>query len=233
MYYIGAMLAIPFCVIGLIFQTLFIYFRVHKNYHRCTVFKSLASITFVIVGIVSTKIMSTYSELIILGLIFGAAGDVFLGIRYLLDGEAKKLIFVIGTSSFIIGHLCYLAAIIPYCTSRILYAIIIGAFVATVTLLWLYSVLDMDFKTKVFGGVYIGSILLMASFAATILIINPDLRTCQLFALGAFVFVISDIVWAFNNFSKPEKHKNWYGPVNLSLYYIAQLLIALSLYFLV
>jgi len=227
------MFSLILCFIGLIFQALFIYFRVHKNYHRCTVFKSLASITFVIIGIVSANVLNIFTEFIILGLIFGALGDVFLGIRYLLEGSAKKLIFIIGTVAFTLGHVFYLAAIVPLCTSRVLYATIIGIFVAVVILLWLFSVLEIEKTMKIFGGVYIGSIVLMCAFAATVLIINPNDKAFQLFALGAFVFVISDIIWAFNTFSKPEKHKNWYGPVNLSLYYIAQLLIAMSLGFIV
>jgi len=227
------MISLILCCLGLIFQALFIYFRVHKNYHRCTVFKSLASIIFVVIGVISSTILNITTELIILGLIFGALGDIFLGIRYLLEGDAKKLIFIIGTVAFTLGHVFYLMAIIPLCTSRVLYATVIGIFVSIIILLWLFSVLEIEKTMKIFDGVYIGSIVLMCSFAVTLLIINPEYRACQIFALGAFIFMISDIIWAFNTFSKPEKHKNWYGPVNLSLYYIAQLLIAMSLGFVV
>ncbi|MBQ4011772.1 MAG: hypothetical protein II602_04430, partial [Erysipelotrichales bacterium] len=49
----------------------------------------------------------------------------------------------------------------------------------------------------------------------------------KLFALGAVLFLISDIVLILNTFGKESKFS--LRIVNLSLYYIGQLLIALSL----
>ena len=82
---------------------------------------------------------------------------------------------------------------------------------------------------KIFGILYIGAIMLMNSVAAGILFSAPSSHSVVFF-IGALLFLISDIVLILNTFGPKQQQK--LRVTNLSLYYIGQLLIGLSLQFL-
>ena len=76
--------------------------------------------------------------------------------------------------------------------------------------------------------VYIGAIMLLNCVAIANLIASPSGFT-GLFAAGALFFLVSDIVLILNTFGSETKQS--LRVTNISLYYIGQLLIAISLSF--
>ena len=77
--------------------------------------------------------------------------------------------------------------------------------------------------------VYIGAIMLLNCVAIGNLITSPSAFTA-IFAAGAVFFLVSDIVLILNTFG--QKTRQSLRVTNISLYYIGQLLIAVSLLFL-
>ena len=81
---------------------------------------------------------------------------------------------------------------------------------------------------KIFGVIYIGAIVILNCVAIGNLLSEPSAFT-GVFAAGAVLFLISDIVLILNTFGSETKLS--LRITNIGLYYIGQLLIALSLMF--
>ena len=79
---------------------------------------------------------------------------------------------------------------------------------------------------KIFGVVYIGAIMLLNCVAIANVIAAPSPFNIM-FAVGAVFFLVSDIVLILNTFG--SEFKQSLRNTNISLYYIGQILIALSL----
>ena len=81
---------------------------------------------------------------------------------------------------------------------------------------------------KIFGIVYLGAVIIMTALA-----IDSALSfggtSAWIYAIGAVLFTASDIVLIFNTFSGVTRFS--LRITNLSLYYLGQLLIALSLFY--
>ena len=82
---------------------------------------------------------------------------------------------------------------------------------------------------KIFGIVYIGAIVFLNCAALANLIVQSSTFT-GLFAIGAILFLVSDIVLILNTFG--GKTRFALRVTNIGLYYIGQMLIAVSLMFL-
>ncbi|MBP0969710.1 MAG: hypothetical protein J5744_06135, partial [Oscillospiraceae bacterium] len=80
-----------------------------------------------------------------------------------------------------------------------------------------------------FGVVYIGAIMLLNCVAFGNLIESPSPFTAM-FAVGAALFLISDIVLILNTFG--GEFRQSLRNTNISFYYAGQLMIAFSLLFL-
>ena len=159
---------------------------------------------------------SRYQNLIIIGLLFSIAGDIFL----MLPSD----MFIQGLVAFLIAHLVYIAALIDgvgWETSKlrlinfVLLGVVLGA------ILWP----DLgDMRIPVF--LYILAILAMGWRAwerwAVLGGIGPRLAVA-----GAVLFIISDFILALNRFKEPFFAAR---AMNLSTYFAAQWLIALSVH---
>lgn len=67
----------------------------------------------------------------------------------------------------------------------------------------------------------------MTVIAVDVAIVMQNIRSIE-YAIGAVLFMVSDIVLIFNTFSRKTKFSMRIA--NLSLYYIGQMMIALCLY---
>jgi len=155
-----------------------------------------------------------YKFAIIAGLVFSLAGDIFL----MLPTDR----FVSGLVSFLIAHLAYIIAFASatgfyFSIWALLPFLLFGVFIFTV----LVSGLG-DKKIPV--AVYIVVIVVMTWQALGLWLYTDQTRALLAF-LGALLFLISDSVLAINRFKQPFKSARL---VNLSTYYAAQWLIALS-----
>ena len=217
------------CVLGPMLQAVFIYSEYKHNMFAALFLKGAASLIFVAVGYIGYYLCgkTDVARLILFGLILGAAGDILLNVRY-LTASRKKFFFIIGTVAFFSGHILYLAALFVV-SGNILIPLAAGA-VLTLTagiVMWIKTVPPTHFK--LLGGLYIAAVVLMASVAVSNALVVCDTWRV-LFAVGAVLFMVSDMILILNTFGKEPK-MFWSG-VCLSLYYPGQLLIALSVGFL-
>lgn len=213
--------------LGLLIQIVFIAAEHMKKYLPAVILKGTASIVFILFGILSSASCARegFAGWIIAGLILGGIGDVCLNLRFVLKDTQK--IFLIGVASFLLGHIMYLAALIPHAGGTLIPALIIGVILAFLLLRWIFSRIRQVQKVmKIFGYVYIGAVVLMTCVAAGVYALDPSSSGSLVFMLGAILFTASDIILIFNMFGDK---KPWMRPTNLTLYYLGQLMIAASL----
>ena len=220
---------LPIALLSLVLAACFMYFEYKKEYRIAVMLKALASLAFIVFGILSSAISvdPLFARRIIIGLMLGGIADVLLNLRFVFPNSGKK-IFLVGILVFLSGHVLYLAALLPYSTSLLLW-LGIGVVLTILVLIWIFSKITVAMAFKIFGIVYIGAIMLMNSVAAGILFSAPS-KQSVVFFIGALLFLISDIVLILNTFGPKQQQK--LRVTNLSLYYIGQLLIGLSLQFL-
>lgn len=216
-------------IIGCFIQSQFIVIENKKKYTPAVILKGSASLIFVALGFICSKYSSDadFAKLVLIGLILGAVGDILLNLRFVFEKIGQK-IFLAGIAAFLAGHILYLCALIPWSTSLMI-CLPVGVVLAGVILWQIFSHIEkVKPAFKIFGVVYIGAVVLMTSIAVGNLITAPS-TTTALYATGAVLFTISDIVLIFNTFSSTQRFS--LRITNLSLYYVGQLLIACSLMF--
>ena len=215
-------------IIGMALQAAFIAVEHKKKYLPAVILKGCASLMFVLIGILAARTTGNphYAKLVILGLCFGALGDIFLNLRFLSKEHGQK-IFLTGIAVFFAGHIMYLIALIPL-SEHLLISLLIGAALAALLLTYIFRRLNVKPAFKIFGIFYLGAIVLMSAVAIGNAITGPDTMSL-LFATGAVLFTVSDIVLIFNTFGDRTTFSRRIA--NLSCYYIAQLLIAFTIFF--
>ena len=194
-----------------------------KEYVPAVILKGLASLCFVMIGVLNSPGSHT-AKLIVIGLVLGCIADVLLNLRMVFSKKGQ-LIFLVGILVFLAGHIMYLAAVLPM-SSNALVCIIIGIILTALLMVWIFRRITAKPAFKIFGIVYIGAIMILNSVAIGNLIAAPSAFT-GVFALGAVLFLISDIVLILNTFGKEFRQS--LRITNISLYYAGQLLIAMSL----
>ena len=214
------------CAMCLGMMIIFIYQEKAKNYIAAVMLKGMASAVFVALGILGSKMSrdQNFAKYVVIGLILGCVADVLLNLRFVFEKKGK-IVFLVGILVFLSGHVMYLLALIPKC-ANLTVCLIAGAVLTVLTLIWIFRQITAAAAFKIFGVFYIGAIMMMTCVAIGILVGDPSLHNV-LFAVGAVSFLISDIVLILNTFGSESKFS--LRVVNLSLYYIGQLLIALSL----
>lgn len=216
------------CILGMVIQACFIAVEHKEKYVGAVCLKGSASVVFVIIGAIAfvAATNTQFAKPVFIGLILGAVGDILLNLRFVFEKNGQK-IFLLGIAAFLAGHILYLVALIPQSESLWL-CIIIGAIVAAAILAYIFKTMEVKAAFKIFGIFYIGAVVIMTAIAIGNLIANPA-TTTWLYAIGAVLFTVSDIVLIFNTFGTTQKFS--LRITNLSLYYVGQLLIACSLFF--
>lgn len=217
-----------FCVAGILLQAAFILVEHREKYLPAVLLKGCASLVFVWIGYQGLQASPdpSFAKLVFWGLICGAVGDVLLNLRFLSKSHGQK-IFLIGIAAFLAGHILYLSALIPL-SNNLLLSVLIGVVVAAGLLIYIFKTMSVKLAFKIFGIFYLGAVIVMTAVAIGNLI-ALQIPNRILYALGAVLFTISDIVLIFNTFGKETRYSM--RIMNLSYYYIGQLLIALSLFY--
>ena len=214
---------IPLCL-GL--AAVFLLQESKKNYLPAVGLKGAASACFVILGLLLSAETGT-AKLITTGLLLGCVADVLLNLRYVFVKKGQ-LVFLVGILVFLTGHVFYLAAILKQ-SQHVWLCVAIGVVLTALLMIWIFRQITAKMAFKIFGVVYIGAIVLLNTVAIGNLIASPSPFTA-IFAVGALLFLVSDVVLILNTFGK--KTRQSLRVTNISLYYMGQLLIALSLAFL-
>ena len=216
-------LLIPLC---LCLAAVFLLQESKKRYVPAVVLKGLASACFVILGFLLSG-GSPAAKLITAGLLLGCIADVLLNLRMVFPKKGQ-LIFLVGIIVFLSGHILYLIAILKGAAPWWI-CVIIGVILTALLMKWIFARITAKKAFKIFGIVYIGAIMLLNCLAIGNLIVSPSAFTA-VFAAGAVLFLLSDIVLILNTFGKETRQG--LRVMNISLYYLGQLLIALSLLYL-
>ncbi|MBR0039874.1 MAG: lysoplasmalogenase [Oscillospiraceae bacterium] len=214
-------------ILCLALAAVFLYQEKEQKYVPAVVLKGLASLCFVILGALLSHGSHT-AKLIVTGLVLGCVADVMLNLRFVFEKKGR-LIFLAGILVFLAGHIFYLAVALPLSKAPIV-CLIVGAVLTALLMSWIFKRITAQKAFKIFGVFYIGAIVLLNCVAIGNLLAAPSAFTA-LFAAGGIFFLVSDIVLILNTFGAETKQS--LRVTNIALYYVGQLLIALSLRFLV
>lgn len=214
-----------FALVGLAIDIWFISSELREKMAKATVLKGLASFVFVLLGVFCYLLSDTpFGKLILIGLILGMIGDIFLNLRNQFEGGKSMKIFAVGILAFLSGHFLYIAALIKHNPGIILIALVMTAIISLLAIPALMKRVTAPSKgMKIFGYVYLVVVIAMFCCAATLLIKSGFTAFNIVFTLGALLFVVSDFIMIYYSFGKKIKALR---VTNLLSYYVGQLLIA-------
>ena len=176
--------------------------------------KPFASLGFIVAAIGFGALESRYGNIVLLGLILGAIGDVCL------LGSAKQF-FIAGLVSFLLGHVAYVIAFasLPIDTTIAIVSAGAIAVVMVVIARWVFPhAPDMR--------VPIGAYMLVISAMCVVGIGAGGAGAPWMIPVGALMFAASDIAVVRDRFVSQSFVNRLWG---LPLYYAAQLIIAWSI----
>lgn len=209
-------------------ETAFILFEHRKRMLSALLLKALASLLFVLAGVLALSLATrlSFARLAIVGLMLGAIGDVCLNLRFLITEGARRA-FMLGIASFLLGHVAYVLALISCAPAALLYALPAAAVVSFFLVRFVLARIEVDGAIKTFGIVYLCVVFLMASVALTLFLLEPQNTGRAFFALGGVLFAASDVLLVLGQFGR-RKYPG-FRALNLSLYYIGQVCICLTI----
>ncbi|MBQ1482432.1 MAG: lysoplasmalogenase [Erysipelotrichaceae bacterium] len=215
--------------LGCILQGLFIKSEHENKRISAVILKGLAAFVFVTIGFIAyRRVNNAFNKVFFYGLAFGMIGDILLNLRYIFEKQSQK-IFLAGILAFLIGHILYLAGLLPQARGAFLWpCILLGALAAGLLLAYIFKTMEVKKAFKIFGVFYLGAVFIMTAIAIGIAVVYPSRRSI-LYCIGAILFTASDVILIFNTFSGVSRFSR--RVVNLSMYYIGQILIAVSLFF--
>ncbi|MBS6417459.1 MAG: hypothetical protein KH372_01340 [Olsenella uli] len=198
--------AIVTVIVGCLLQALFIRADLRHAYVSAAVLKALASAAFVLLGVVGLAACTqgdsqsgasvAPAALVCLGLFLGAAGDVLHALRFVLTH--RRHLFGQGAVMFFLGHVAYLAVLVPRC-SQPAAGLSVGLTGTAVLLGWMARRLSVTGYRRCAYGAYLLTVCLMAGFAVVDAVAMPSPPALS-FAVGALLFLLSDSLLALNAF---------------------------------
>jgi uncharacterized membrane protein YhhN len=206
---------LPFILMLLVILSASIHIRAEYRGPRqhVYIFKPLTMVLICLIAILGQATVPFYKVMIITGLVFSLAGDVFL----MLPSDR----FVAGLVAFLIAHLFYIAAFVSEISALMWWPLIPLVMYGIVIYVILSSSLG---KVRLPVLIYIVAILIM-TWLAWERWGQTGQSGALLASVGAVLFVISDTVLAINRFRGPFKPSR---ALNLITYFAAQWLIASS-----
>ncbi len=223
---------------GAILETLFIMQSYRKRDLYSVFLKTIASAIFVFLGFHCRNLyiaghelsepIANYSAMLINGLMLGLAGDLLLALRFVCR-KLHTVFFITGTAAFFAGHVFYIMAILKIAPSCWHYAIPIALVALGAAFFYSHAMDVKAGKIAPLGVVYIGCVLFMAACALTGAFLETS-RALFMFFLGGLCFALSDNMLVVLSFGKNDSP--YRNAVLHVLYYMAQILIAISILFL-
>lgn len=209
-------------------EAAFIVFEHRKKMLSALLLKALASLLFVFGGVLafSLAVRLNFSRLVIVGLMLGAIGDVCLNLRFLITDGARRA-FLFGIASFLLGHIAYVLALVSCAPAALRYALPAAAVISFFLIRFILARIEVDGAIKTFGIVYLCVVFLMASLALALFLQEPQSTGRAIFALGGVLFAASDVLLVLGQFGR-RKYPG-FRALNLSLYYVGQVCICLTI----
>ncbi|MDE6583108.1 MAG: lysoplasmalogenase, partial [Clostridia bacterium] len=220
---------------SLVFCVLFCWFRAKEANVYSLLLKIISSVCFILSGIfavISTKDLSI-SLYIVVGLVFGLVGDILLDLKIMYPQDDQQY-FNAGTVAFMFGHIFYFLATINfnYLNAQQIFPwnLLISISVAvliTLAIMLLSKPLKINFgKSLIISAIYCFVLSLMLCYSISVAIYLPIF---WIFAGGMFMFFVSDLVLSMQYFGGKTSKVLIY--VNHITYYIAQIMLAISILF--
>ncbi len=204
----------------------------HKPLHAFA-FKGLASLGFIGVFTVSVVSNNTFlnepliAALFLIGLVAGLMGDLYLALRPLRPKEENHSIILIGTLCFATGHVFYYSALLlngPFSLWAPLISLIV-----TIATFMASKLMKLNWGPSKIPSLVYSFLLFLVASQAFINALNDGFTPYGLVVLiGAVLFALSDLILAQIYFGNNTKKS--FIVANLSTYYLAQILLAFSLF---
>ena len=225
--------------LGAIMSGVFIASKVINYSLKTIIFKTIASLFFVALGIylfITVPGHFLFKLFLLLGLIFGLLGDVLLGFKYITT-KTKKFWILAGMFAFAFGHISYITCLfveyyIPGNPSFIVLPFV-TAICLSVAYMFISKRLGISFgKLLPFGLFYLFCLSSMLSTSFYMALLNKfSILTGVLFFIGALMFATSDCMLTGAYFKAGQRPKAYLAVYSVC-YYLAQFIIAFSLFFL-
>ena len=217
---------------GFVLDLIFIIAYYRRQYLKLLVFKTVSSAFFVLCGILLCIMYrnTLWSWLIVCGLFFGMCGDFFLDAIPVIP-KIEKNAFMLGFGAFFIGHLLYIARTMHLLLqngsgSWIMLALISALAIGSIVIKMMFHICQPTDEIRNVGIAYLLTIDYSCLLAWFLLASGNG---SVFLAAGTALFAISDhmLVADYFGFKKVE----WLHGILLVLYYLAQCLIALSIFY--
>ncbi|MBR1985045.1 MAG: hypothetical protein IKA31_04815 [Clostridia bacterium] len=217
--------------VAVIFCSLFIIWQEKEKPWLSLCLKGFASLSFCALGLTGMFLATSLflpMLFIVLGLVTSILGDLFLaGINY--DNLNKDHTIISGMIAFSVAQIFYFLGLV-FWTGFTIWPIIIAAVFAVGSIL-LEKPLKLEFgKTKYFALVYAFFLALTVAQSIFTAISIGFSHVGILLVIGFVLFLLSDLVLEMIYFKK-DGNKTLLTYINLALYYVAQILIATSIFF--
>lgn len=162
------------------------------------------------------------NSLVILALISGFLGDVFLMV------SKRQTYTIAGIIAFLIGHISYILIFIgnSYMGGHIPAWFLMFLAFYVVAAIFLYKTLFSSIQSMRLPVMSYMIVIFIMSFMSLSRIWTVSFLSFLLAFLGSLAFIFSDALLAYNMFTMSRKNN---GPVIMATYLIAQLLIVLGL----
>ncbi|MBQ6266851.1 MAG: lysoplasmalogenase [Clostridia bacterium] len=219
--YVLAAVTVAFAVACVLFR------RKNRSFEGmvCKFMASFGFIAVAIVGYTASPKNTLYFCLVCFALMFGFCGDVLLGIKEIAPKFRSKLI-PIGTFYFLIGHIFYIVAFLhefPFHLVTVAFGVAGGAAAYIII-----KAFHMKVDGKLLPLLCVYYALLVFKVAITGYAVIKEISPAALAAfVGSLLFILSDTCLGIVYFT-PVKRKNAFVTVELSTYYPAQILLAMS-----
>ncbi|MGN0468915.1 MAG: lysoplasmalogenase [Acutalibacteraceae bacterium] len=225
------MLYLP-VISGAVFLVLFIIKCRNERSVSGVFLKNITSVFFVMtaaIGIFKNPTQWQYGIFILIGLVFGMLGDIYLDLKWVYPDDMKSYL----NSGFIFfgfGHLFYIPAI--FLTAGLgpkdmIIPLVAGVVIAVGNLL-LEKPMKQDFGEFRFIVTVYGFILAFMAASAVVAAFKTGETAFIVYAIGAVSFMLSDLILSPMYFAKGKN-----TPINFILnhvtYYVGQYMIALSI----
>lgn len=222
--------------LGILFTALYVREKLTAYTIKAVLLKTTCSMFFMGIAVSSAVLnwTGTYSALMIVGLLFGLLGDIWLDLKYVYPDD-DALYTYSGFTVFGIGHIFFISALLlRFADFSKPWYLIIPAIIGLIIgfgAIAIAPIMKLDYGkfagiTKAYGS-------LLGAFAAlsgSLAIMNGfKVASLDIMFIGAVSFLLSDLVLSGTYFGGKER------PIDIKLnyifYYGGQFLIALSLLF--
>lgn len=220
----------PYIVTGIsiVIISIFIYINLKITPKQRTITKAIASLSFLAVGITSFIYGTgdkTYGYILLLGLTLGVVGDIGLGLKRVFKKTAH-ICFILGTIAFLLGHVAYISLFVMMAPVTLGDVLMAAALALGFIVVGNKAHINYRYMRPI-AYMYMATIAFMVIKAISLLPLCGMTTSNIMVALGAVLFVISDMILAFLYFG--DKKQTYLKTINLITYYSGQLLIALSI----